>query len=450
MLLLAIPILIGLVMWLVGYQTRKRSELVQHTLLVEVSLERLMLDVQNADSTRRVYLGTGQQQFLDSYNTATEAVQKEFANLSALTADNPRHVQDLGKIRSLLERAFERLPSDQVPGPEAVPQPNLLNSIQTLAGEMYQEEQRHLSEHESALTSANRQFAWALFVGYGLIVLIVGSLYRSARQHSLETAEAQGKLTRLNAELDERVRQRTALLHAREEQLQESEQRLRALAGSLLTAQEDERRNLARELHDDVTQQLAFLSIELGRLARELPRATEAHQRALTLQAQTTRASSEVRRISHGLHPSVITDFGLGIALEEFCTEFQTAHKIHVEFEGLIEDSSLNDDAATSLYRVAQESLRNARIHGHAKNISVTLSVDNGLLHLQVSDDGIGFSMDSSRSKAGLGITSMSERIRLVHGTLTLSPRPGGGTIVTASIPLTGGVNAAAQDSARR
>jgi len=154
--------------------------------------------------------------------------------------------------------------------------------------------------------------------------------------------------------------------------------------------------------------------------------------------------------MSHGLHPSVIIDFGLGIALEEFCEEFQTAHKVRVEFEGLIEDSSLDDAAATSLYRIAQECLRNAHLHGHAKNIRVTLSIEDGLLQLQIADDGSGFSMDTSRSKAGLGITSMSERIRLFHGTLTLSPRPGGGTIVTASIPLTGGQDGATKDSTRR
>src|SRR5262249_36161978 len=124
--------------------------------------------------------------------------------------------------------------------------------------------------------------------------------------------------------------------------------------------------------------------------------------------------------------------------------------KVRVEFEGLIDDSFLADTAAISLYRIAQESLRNAHMHGHAKNIRVTLSIENGFLQLQVADDGIGFSQDPSPSKAaGLGITSMSERIRLVGGTLTLTAGPGGGTVVTASIPLTGGVDATFQDSAR-
>jgi PAS domain S-box-containing protein len=581
MLLLAVPIFIGLLMWFVAFRAEQRSASVEHTLSVQISIERLLVNSRTAGSSQRGFLATGEQHFLDSYNAAIHALGSEFAELSSLTSDDPRQVDNLARLKPLLDRRRQQLDAEMelrrsgattAPPTSISEQQNLLDAIESTAAEMYQEEEQLLRTREASHRAANDQFRWSLIFGYTIVVLIVWSLYRSAKRHSLETAEAQGNLTKLNAELDERVRQRTELLRAREEQLRESEatirtlldtasqailaidvsgtivianrkvgemfgysvdeligrqheillphrlrerhralrtsfntdpkpramgmgmdlvglrrdgtefpievslssvatkqgllavsfvsditerkkaetdlkeseQRLRALAGNLLTAQEDERRNLARELHDDVTQQLAFLSIELGRLAGELPPASEVHQRALTLQAQTTRASSEVRRLSHGLHPSVITDFGLGIALEEFCQEFQTAHKVHVEFEGLIEDSALNDTAATNLYRIAQESLRNSHIHGRAKNIHVTLSIEDGLLQLQVVDDGIGFSMDAARNKAGLGITSMLERIRLVHGTLTLSPRPGGGTVVTASIPLTGGSDAAA------
>lgn len=580
-LLLAVPIFIGLLMWFVAFRAEQRSASVEHTLSVQISIERLLVNSRTAGSSQRGFLATGEQHFLDSYNAAIHALRSEFEELSRLTSDDPRQVDNLARLKPLLDHRQEQLDAGlklRRGGTAAAPpsgiseQQNLLDSIESTAAEMYQEEEQLLRTREASHRTANDQFKWSLIFGYTIVVLIVWSLYRSAKRHSLETAEAQGNLTKLNAELDERVRQRTELLRAREEQLRESEatirtlldtasqailaidvsgtivianrkvgemfgypvdeligqqheillperlrerhrtlrtnfnadpkpramgmgmdlvglrrdgtefpievslssvatkqgllavsfvsditerkkaetdlkeseQRLRALAGNLLTAQEDERRNLARELHDDVTQQLAFLSIELGRLAGELPPASEVHQRALSLQAQTTRASTEVRRLSHGLHPSVITDFGLGIALEEFCQEFQTAHKVHVEFEGLIEDSSLNDTAATSLYRIAQESLRNSHVHGRAKNIHVTLSIEDGLLQLQVVDDGIGFSMDAARNKAGLGITSMLERIRLVHGTLTLSPRQGGGTVVTASIPLTGGSDAAA------
>jgi PAS domain S-box-containing protein len=221
--------------------------------------------------------------------------------------------------------------------------------------------------------------------------------------------------------------------------LRESELKLRELAGSLLAAQEEERRTLARELHDDLTQQLAFLSIELGNVAIGPPALPAfAQERILALQRQALRTSKEMRRISHGLHPSAIEDFGLSIALEEFCEEFMTAQGVFVEFEGLVEDSQLNDRAAACLYRIAQESLRNAAVHGHATRIGVTLHVDGDFIQLRVEDNGSGFFSDPNHRKKGLGVTSMTERVRLVNGTLTISSQPGQGTEVFARVPLVG------------
>jgi len=221
--------------------------------------------------------------------------------------------------------------------------------------------------------------------------------------------------------------------------LRDSEQQLRVLAGSLLTAQEDERRRLSRELHDDITQRLAFLSIELGRLAGEIPDSLgEKRGTIRALQEQTLQASAEVRRLSHGLHSSLIEDFGLSTALEEFCGEFEKAQGVDVSFEGLVDDSRLDNASATCLYRIAQESLRNAVTHGRATEVRVTLSVGPGCLQLRVRDNGKGFVTDSARTKTGLGVVSMRERIRLVNGTLTLASEPGRGTEIRASVPLLG------------
>lgn len=222
-----------------------------------------------------------------------------------------------------------------------------------------------------------------------------------------------------------------------EDRLRNSEQQLRVLTGNLLTAQEDERRRLSRELHDDVTQRLAFLSIELSRLGEQLPDSpAETRATVRTLQEQTLRASAEVRRLARGLHPSVIEDFGLGIALEEFCEEFRQAQEVTVRFEGLVDDSNLDNACATCLYRIAQESLRNAVIHGHATDVCVTLSREPKAMKLRVKDNGAGFHTEGARTKRGLGVVSMQERIRLVNGILTISSQPGQGTEIIASVPL--------------
>lgn len=218
---------------------------------------------------------------------------------------------------------------------------------------------------------------------------------------------------------------------------QDSEQQLRALAGSLITAQDDERRRLSMELHDDITQQLAFLSIELGRLAAQgIGLHEDVRERIRALQDRTLHVSAEVRRLSHGLHPSVIEDFGLSVGLEEFCLEYARAHGIGITFEGYVEDSRLNRDGATCLYRVVQESLRNAVTHGRANHIRVELTTDAGAIHLRVQDDGAGFVVDAARTRMGLGLISMRERIRLVKGSLEITSQPGQGTELTASVPF--------------
>lgn len=259
---------------------------------------------------------------------------------------------------------------------------------------------------------------------------------------SLSSVETKRGLLAVSFVSDITARKRT------EASLRASEQKLRLLAASLLTAQEDERRTLARDLHDDVTQRLAFLSMELGRLVKDCAE-EPACERLKELQQQTLGVATEVRRLSHGLHPSVIADFGLSVALEEFCDEYEKACGIRVHFDGPVEDSGVNDIGATCLYRVAQESVRNAVVHGRATEINVALRISGGNIELKVEDNGIGFSTDPFRSRTGIGIVSMTERIRLVNGNLSIASQPGRGCVVTASIPLLSGVaNAKSEDPA--
>ncbi len=167
--------------------------------------------------------------------------------------------------------------------------------------------------------------------------------------------------------------------------LNENEQRLRELSANLLMAQEEERRSLARELHDDLTQRLAFISVELSNLAASLPGSyVPERTRIQALQDHVSRASSEMRRISHGLHPTVIEDFGLSSALEELCEEVERARHIPIHFKGTVEDSRLSNTAATCLYRIAQESVHNAVKHGRPRRISVSLADTGDCIELRI------------------------------------------------------------------
>jgi len=130
--------------------------------------------------------------------------------------------------------------------------------------------------------------------------------------------------------------------------------------------------------------------------------------------------------------------FGLSVALEEFCEDFERVHGVSVEFNEPIDDSPLADAQATCLFRIAQEGMRNAFMHGHATVIKVSLSLVNESIQLKVADNGIGFEADQVRGKAGLGIISMRERVRLGGGKLSLASTPQEGTEITASLPLRG------------
>ena len=156
------------------------------------------------------------------------------------------------------------------------------------------------------------------------------------------------------------------------------------------------------------------------------------------MQERTIQLSAEVRRLAHGLHPAVIEDLGLSVALKEFCHQLGIAKAINVYFRGLVEDRSLDKTAATCLYRVAQESLRNSIIHGHATEVHVELTAGAASIHLRVRDNGMGFSIEDPRTKTGLGLISMQERIRFVGGTLTVSSQPGKGSEISASVPVAG------------
>jgi two-component system sensor histidine kinase UhpB len=223
----------------------------------------------------------------------------------------------------------------------------------------------------------------------------------------------------------------------REIALQASYDRNKELTGQLITAQETERARIARQLHDDVNQQLAALSIALSGLKRRLPEtANDAQSEAARLQQQTINLSEEIRNLSHELHPGVLRHAGLAAALKGCCAEFGSQYGIEVSVD--VEDNleGLPADVALCRYRVAQEALHNTAMHAHARHVWVALSRTASVLELTVSDDGCGFNPPEAKQTGGLGLLSIDERVRLVRGTLRIESRPHWGTEVCASVPL--------------
>jgi PAS domain S-box-containing protein len=215
------------------------------------------------------------------------------------------------------------------------------------------------------------------------------------------------------------------------------EQAIQELSGRLIGAQEQERSRIARDLHDDVNQQLAVLAIELQQLEAFFPEdSSEGRQKAHTLWKKTCSLSAEVQQLSHQLHSTKLEHLGIIAALRGLCAEFSEQYKIEADFHFRQVPSGLGSDISLSLFRVAQESLRNVAKHSRAKNARVELTGGGERVLLRVSDDGVGFDQSQTKQQTGLGLISMSERIRLVNGTLSVRSAPSRGTQVEAAVPF--------------
>ena len=220
--------------------------------------------------------------------------------------------------------------------------------------------------------------------------------------------------------------------------LRESHGRIKDLAGKLIVAQEEERKTIARELHDDLSQQLASLAIGLGKLDRQLPCAEEPIRAQIAkLEDRTSALCDRVRRLSHELHSSTLEHVGLEAALKLYCAEFSEQEEINVQFTAETGNKPAPLDAAYCLYRVTQEALRNTAKHSGAKRASVTLRALNGFLELRVADSGRGFDLEATRLRRGLGLVSMEERVSLLHGRIHIDTKARHGTEVCVRIPLT-------------
>jgi len=226
-----------------------------------------------------------------------------------------------------------------------------------------------------------------------------------------------------------------AIVRGKEADLRDSYERIRQLAGRLITAQETTRTRIARDLHDDVCQELAGISITVGQLKQRQGDLQDASTQGslTTLQERTVALADGVRRLSHDLHPSILQHVGLVGALRAHCRELEARHAVRVVLEPRGDVQRADANVALCLYRIAQEALRNAIAHGEARRLTVSVAAGDGELVLAISDDGTGFDLEKGRG-AGLGLVSMEERIHLVGGRLQIDTRPGHGTTIRVRV----------------
>jgi two-component system sensor histidine kinase UhpB len=216
--------------------------------------------------------------------------------------------------------------------------------------------------------------------------------------------------------------------------LTDSYAQLRHLTGRLINAQEDERARIARNLHDDVGQRAASLSIALSGAKRMAGAAEPLRDELASLQQVASSLSSELRDLSHDLHPGVLEHVGLLEALRSRCDELTRESGIACRLDVSDTWCDVPDVVALCLYRVAQEALRNVARHAAARTVVVSLDQAGGVISMQVTDDGRGF--PAERKKAGLGLLSLGERVNLLGGALDVRSAPAAGTTLAVTLPI--------------
>jgi signal transduction histidine kinase len=226
-----------------------------------------------------------------------------------------------------------------------------------------------------------------------------------------------------------------ALLMNRSRRLR-AERESRDLAGKILTAQEDERRYLAREMHDDLSQRLAATAIDAGNLEQRFHASPESRDALSSLKGNLIAICDDVHRLSRQIHPAILDDFGLADALHAECDRFADREGIVVEFRCGEMPSNLHKDVALNLYRIAQEALWNAAKYAHTKRVIVELNADPELVHLEIRDFGCGFDPAKVSDNNGLGLASMKERARLVRGAISIDTALGTGVKIVVCVPL--------------
>ena len=267
----------------------------------------------------------------------------------------------------------------------------------------------------TAWESYRRYIIGTIVVVIAQLVLIVGLLTQRARRRRAE----------------ETIRANEATLRA-------SYDRIRQLAGRLINAQEAARASIARDLHDDVAQRLAYVSLAANILKKSSGRIEDAQtQQAFSeLEHDTLGVLDGIRRLSHDLHPATLRLLGLAPALSSHSAELEKRHKVEVKFTAHADLGYLHPDVAICFFRIAQESLRNGLVHGEARHFVVSLTRSGTQIEMTVTDDGVGFDLEAvRRDGSGLGLVSMEERARVVGANVQIVSAPGQGTTIRVRGP---------------
>ena len=216
----------------------------------------------------------------------------------------------------------------------------------------------------------------------------------------------------------------------------QAEEALRGMSRKLIDAQEQERTRIARELHDDINQRLALVAVRISQLQRRSQMEAELSAQMSALQRDVSEVSTDLESLSHQLYSSKLRYLGAVAAMKSWCQEFGDRQNMEITFETNV-SSVVPPEIGLCVFRVLQEALQNAAKYSGVNHVGVEVRELHNQLLLTVSDSGIGFNIESAKQGIGLGLTSMEERVKIVHGDITICSRPTGGTNIRVEVPFT-------------
>lgn len=397
-----------------------------------IRVQQLLLAVTDAETAQRGFLLTGRKEYGDPYHAALMSLPGTRAWLRDHYAGRAELEQTLTRLDELVEEKLSELAllmklyeSGRADDAREMLLTNIgkehMDALRSTAHALLDDEARGgelMRKRVDQILMLDR-IGVALMTALSLAALLM--YLRSTRTLEAERARQQAAIQAERDQLEAQVARRT--------------DELTVLSRHLMTAREDERARLARELHDDITQRLAGLAIDVGRCelgTSEVPPA----ETARGVREGLVKLSEDVHALSYRLHPSILEDLGLAAALRAESEHFTRQESVTVDLKFRELPKEIAREPALCLFRVAQEALRNVARHARARAVEISLRGLDGGLQMAVRDDGCGFDTNSQRVRANLGLVSMHERVRSLGGELEVESAPGQGTTILAWVPL--------------
>jgi len=393
-------------------------------------VRRLQLMLQAAEAGQRGYMLTGQREYKDPYDAATQQLEAQIARLRTLFADDADAQPNLREIEDLTRRKVSELKTTV----ELFEAGNVSAALEVVKTGIGRDHLRALDAlvsntvalEEIKMAYARRSLMNTLLINrFGIAALVLVSLL------SLAWTLRQSK--RLDAAREE---QRAGLQHERdrlESEVERRTQELTELARHLQTVREDERSRLARELHDELGGLLTAAKLDVARVKSRLKGAApEIGERIGHLVRSLDAGIALKRRIIEDLRPSTLSNLGLTAALEVLCGEF--ARRSEVKVQTAVDEVALDDDVQLTAYRVVQEALTNVAKYARAGAVLVRLRNEGSIARLSIQDDGVGFDTTGVPVRAR-GLAGMRFRVASHGGRLDLISQPGCGTTIEALLP---------------